>query len=426
MSLLLLFSIFFLLYLLFIWKASYVYPILYLFVFVYFVQYIFSVHLIYEVYPVLRKQMPIREDQLFNYAIPALLCLFGGVFIFNKDVRVKEVLKNVDVRNAVLLGHLLLSISYFFDLLGFLNVPGVKSIISFTYYLKYIGVMSYLFSPKKINYALIAFVYLGLFFEAFRGGVFIDLFVWSAYMFLLVSIKFNFSVLLRASFIFIALPIIVVVQSVKQEYREQTWSGKRERGVEVFQDLAEKKQEKENDPYAKSKGVVRTVGRLNQGWHLGLVLRWVPRNQPFSGGDDMLGDIKGTILPRIFFPEKKEIGSQDKFYKYTGHKLSKITAMTIGVLGDFYINFGRTGSFIGLFIFGAVIARLLYFFMRKHVLTDPINIIWIPFLFSYLVRANNDFYVVINSFVKGYLIFLFITFLRKQLWPAPVVRNLSQ
>ena len=370
--------------------------------------------------------MPIKQEQLFEYVIPALLCLFAGVFVFNKDVDVTNLFAKIDRKRAATLGHLLLVISYFFDLLLFLGVPGIQSIVSFTYYLKFIGSMCYLFAPSTTHYLLIAVVYLGLILEALRGGVFIDFFVWSTYFFLVISLKYNFSLKIRTAFIFIAIPLIVLVQSVKKEYREATWTGKRESGAGLFKELAEKKQNREDDPFGKSEGVIRTVGRLNQGWHLGLVLRWVPRNEEFANGADMLGDIEGTVLPRIFFPEKKIIGSQDKFYKYTGHKLRKSTSMTIGVIGDFYINYGRIGSFIGLFIFGAIIARMLYFFMRKHVLTDPVNIIWIPFLFSYLVRANNDFYVVINSFVKGYLIFLFINFLRKQLWPTPGVRNLSQ
>ena len=143
--------------------------------------------------------------------------------------------------------------------------------------------------------------------------------------------------------------------------------------------------------------MINTVGRLNQGWHLGMVLKRVPAKEPFSYGEDLLSDLEGIILPRIFYPDKKIIGSQDKFEKFTGHTLVGGTSMTIGVLGDFYINFGRWGSFIGLFIFGAIMARSFYWFIKKYVVTDPINIVWLPFLFSYLVRANNDFYIVANN-----------------------------
>ncbi len=411
------FAMFFLLYFLFIWKAGKIYPIVYLFLFVYFVQYVFSVYLIYNEYPVLRREMPISQDRLFEYTLPALLFLFGGVFLFNKDVPLLDLFKRVNKMQAVRLGHLLVIFSYLFDFLPVLGVPGINSILSFTYYLKFIGAMCYLFAPSTLNYILVAVVYVDLANTALRGGVFIDFFVWCTYLFLLFSLQQNLSLKIRAAFIVLAVPLLVIVQSVKDEYRSATWSGKRETGIGYFSELAEKKQAKETDPFAKSEGVVKTVGRLNQGWHLGKVLKWVPKREDFSDGEDMLGDIEGTLLPRVLFPTKKFIGSQDKFHKYTGYRLIGTTSMTIGVLGDFYINYGYWGSMVGLFIFGALISRLFFLFMRKYVIPDPVNIVWIPFLFSYLMRANNDFYIVFNNLVKGFLIFLFISFLRKQFWP---------
>ncbi|MFM9840736.1 MAG: hypothetical protein ACKVOQ_20890 [Cyclobacteriaceae bacterium] len=379
--------------------------------------------MIYNEYEVLRRQMPIGEQELFDYVIPALLFLFAGVFIFNRDIPILECLKRIDRKDAANLGHLLVSVSLIFDGLDFLNIPGVHSIHSFTYYLKFSGAMCYFFAPSTPNYAVLFFVFLSLVQHALYGGVFIDFFMWSTYLFIIVSLRYELSFKIRLSFILLAAPVLIIVQSVKSEYREATWNGKRETGIGLVKDLAQKKQEKENDPFERSDGVVRTVGRLNQGWHLGKVLRWVPKHEPFSGGDDILGDIEGTVLPRIFFPDKKIIGSQEKFYRYTGHKLTLGTSMTIGVLGDFYVNFGRWGSFFMLFVFGAFAARALHFFVRKYVLTDPINVIWIPYLFSYLVRANNDFYIVFNNLVKGFLIFLFINYVRRQIWPSKVPVN---
>jgi hypothetical protein len=378
------------------------------------VQYIFSVYLIYNVYPVLAEQMTIKQDVLFSYLIPALLSLFAGVFAFNKDIKISNIFSKIDRKQAVDLGNLLIGVSLFFDVLP---LPGIKSIVSFTYYLKYIGVMCFLFAPSGRNYSVIAIIYLLLVREALQGGIFIDFFMWSTYLFLIVSLRYEFSLRLRALFIVLAVPLLILIQSVKYEYRKATWSGKRETGVELITELAVEKEKQRDDPFNQSEGVVRTVGRLNQGWHLGMVLRWVPSHESFSNGEDFLGDVGAAILPRFFFPNKKMGGSQDKFYKYTGRKLTKTTSMTIGVLGDFYINFGREGSFLALFIFGAVVSRLVYFFIRKYVLPDPINVIWIPFLFSYLVRANNDFYFVFNNLSKGFLIFIAINYLRKQLWP---------
>jgi hypothetical protein len=214
-----------------------------------------------------------------------------------------------------------------------------------------------------------------------------------------------------------AAPVLVLVQNVKTEYREATWEKDREGGVSLFEKIAtERTKRDENKPLLKREGVMRTIARLNQGWHLGLTLRRVPAFQPFVNGEEMLGDIAASVTPRLFFPNKKEIHSNEKFRKYTGYKLSKDTSMTIGVLGDFYINFGKWGSFIALFIFGAAIARFLHYFQTKYVLTDPINIVWIPFLLNFLIRADNEFYTIFNCMVKGFLIFLFVLYVERNYW----------
>ncbi len=415
---------FVLIYFLLIWKAGKIFSILYLFLFVYFLQYIFSTYLIYNEYDVLRVQMPIKQEQYFTYALPACLFLFAGVFLFNRDVSITSLVRRIDSRLALRMGYLLLIISYTIDFIAFVGItPSLTSIFSFTTYLKYLAAFCFLFTASKLNYAWIVVIYMQLAFSVLQGGVFIDFFVWSTYLFFLASVKFNFSFWLRASFILIAAPILILIQGVKKEYRTATWINQKEASLTLLTELAIEKNKKNADlPFSQSDGVISTVGRLSQGWHLGLTLKRVPKVVPLSDGQELLSDVTSSLLPRVLFPEKKTVGSQEKFYKYTGHKLSETTAMTIGVVGDFYINFGRWGSYLALFIFGAVVAKLLYYFITRYVLPDPINIIWVPFILSYLIRANNDFYMVFNCLFKGFLIFLFVNYLRKQLWPARLVK----
>ncbi len=418
MNVAIIFLIFLLIYLLLIWKAGKTFPIVYLFLFTYFLQYIFSTYLIYNVYDVLRRQMEITQERYFDYAIPALLSLFAGLFIFNRDVKIREPIRRIDPVHAARLGYLLLVISILFDVICAI-LPALNSVLSFTSYLKFLAAFCFLFSSSQLNYALIVVIFSQLGLKVLGGGVFIEFFIWCTYLFFLVSLKFEFNFYLRFSFILIAAPIVLLIQGIKSEYRQATWIKNRESGVDLFVELAEKQRKQDiNKPFSQSYAVVSTVGRLSQGWHLGLTLKHVPAKVPFAEGEDFLTDISSSILPRVIFTDKKTVGSQDKFGKYTGHKLRGSTSMTIGILGDFYINFGFWGSIFALFILGALIARLLYYFSIYYVRKDPLNIIWVPYLLSYLVRANNDFYMVFNSLTKGFLIFLFINFVRKSLWPT--------
>lgn len=411
------------LYFLFVWKGGKVFPLMYLFLFIYFIQYIFSVYLSYNEYNVLRQQMVTSEKQLFEYLVPAMCFLFAGVFLFNKDIAVNHLWDKIDPNEATRLGHFLVAFSFFCDIFSFIGLPGFSAIVSFTYFIRFSGAMCYLFAPNLLNLSLMGVLYSLLLISAVQGGVFVDFFVWAAYLFLIFAMKFNWSFKARSSFILLAVPVLVVIQLVKSEYRAATWTGKKESGLGLITELAEKNQEKENQFSYQSSGVMKTVGRLNQGWHLGLVLRHVPRHQPFLEGQDMITDLQGIVLPRVLLPDKKIIGSQEKFRKFTGQKLRGRTSMTIGVFGDFYVNFGWWGSLVAAFFFGAFIALSFRWFMIKYVLPDPLNIVWVPFLFTYLVRANNDFYIVMNHLFKGYLIFLFANYLRHQFWPQTKIAS---
>jgi len=406
------FLIFTFLYLLLMWKSGKIYPILHLFLFVYFIQYIFSTYLIYNIYDSLKSYMEINQDDYFGYTVPAMLSLFAGVFLFNKDIDIRKAISRIDTQQAMRLGYILIVISFVFEIFP------VSGLSSFTRYLKYSGAFCLLFANARVHIVTIVILYIYLLFEALSGGIFIDFFVLSTYLFFFIVLKYDLSFTLRLSFILVAAPVLILVQSVKREYRQATWGEGRQAGTELFTELAKKKASKDKlKPFYESDGTIRTVSRLTQGWHLGLTLKWVPTREPFSSGEELLSDVTSSLLPRAIFKNKKLVGSQDKFLKYTGHILHNETSMTIGVLGDFYINFGWVGSLIALFIFGAFLSKFLYYFITRHVIPNPINIVWIPFLFNYLMRANNDFYMVFNCLLKGFVIFYVVMYIERRFWP---------
>jgi len=413
------YGLFLLIYYLLIRKSNKTYPLIYLFFFTYFLQYLFSTYLIYHVYDELRGQMEISSEAYFGYANLAIIFLFAGVLVANKDFEIASQLDRINPEAAKRFAYLLIGVSFSFDLLGFV-VPILQSVLSFTHFLKYVAAFCFLFSNTRYRYIWIALLYIQLFMIGLQGGVFIGFFVWSTYLFFFIALKFRFSLWLRFFFIFIAAPILIVVQGIKEQYRHATWVEKKDANIDLFTELAIKENERNVDvSFFHTAGFISTVGRLSEGWHLGLTLKHVPKREPIANGQDMWEDVAASFIPRFLFQDKKEIGSQAKFLKYTGRKLHGNTSMTIGVLGDFYVNYGVWGSYVGLFIFGMVISICLRFFLFRYVRTDPINIIWVPYLFNYLLTANNDFYSVINCIIKGFLVFLFVKYLRTQLWPAP-------
>ena len=408
--------LFFGFYFLLISKAGKTFPIAYLFMFSYYVQYIFSTFLIYNNFDALRNYMKINQEIYFGYALPAFFALCAGVIVFSKKFNFSSCMEKINPQQAYRVGIVSILVSFTFD---FIQISGLSS---FTEYLKYTGALFLLFSNYRFKYVVILAIYLLLIITVLEETIFINLFIWSTYLFFMISLKWKFSFFTRTSFVVLAIPILVLVQSVKREYRMMAWRGREAAGLELFSELAKEKQEKGRGlSFWESQGVVRTVGRLTQGWHLGLVLRWVPLKTPYDNGKELISDIGSSLLPRLLFHDKKVVGGKEKFKKFTGHTLWNGTSMTIGVIGDFYANFGRIGSLVGLFFLGALISIFLNYFSKNFIEPNPIDIAWLPFIFNYLMRANNDFYMVFNGFLKGILIMFFIKYLVKRIWPEPLL-----
>ena len=405
-----------------IYKSGKTYPILILFAITYFVQYIVAPYFFYFHYPAGLKVMTVSADTYFSFVIPALIFLFAGVYFFSiRKGLVIDFRHKIDPVQAGRYGWFLIALSFFFDFVAFLKIPFLLPLVSFTIYLKYVGCFCLVFTRSKVAILAIVLIYARLMIGVLAIGVFVDFFIWSAYLFLFVVLEYKFSFAMRLFAFLMIIPIITTVQGVKKEYREVVWSEKEEGSLELLLELSEAQRAETNptENYFQSSTFLRTIGRLNQGWHLSMTLNHVPRHQPIVNGEELFTDITASLVPRFLAAEKKKVNDKEKFEKYTGHHIYGNTAMSIGVLGDFYINFGYWGAFIALFFLGVFVALVLKYFMRKFVLPNPMYLVWIPFLFSYLIRANNEFYIFFNNLVKGLILFFLIDFIFRRLFPQP-------
>jgi hypothetical protein len=209
-----------------------------------------------------------------------------------------------------------------------------------------------------------------------------------------------------------------VYQSVKLEYRSLIWEEDKswqsdvswQERVAILSDLISIDSffaAFETD-ISSNESVIQTVHRLNQGWQTSMVLSHVPRNVPFEKGSALKVDLLSSVMPRFLLPGKRVVNDPDRFNYYTGYILNDQTSMSIGVLGDFYINFGIKGTYVCMFVFGFLMARFLGWFYKKFVYNNPINLIWLPFIFSYFIRPGNEFYMVFNHMVKALIVFLIV------------------
>jgi hypothetical protein len=223
---------------------------------------------------------------------------------------------------------------------------------------------------------------------------------------------------MKVSITVIGLLFITIYQGIKEDYRELVWENEdsTEEKIDYLSELITFKSIMDafNADIGDNDSVIQTIHRLNQGWQTSMTMYQVPAIVPFEEGKALMDDVVSSIFPRFVYPDIRVVNDYKRFNHYTGYNLNKDTSMSIGVIGDIYINFGFYRSIIFLFFLGMFFSKVSLWFYKRFIITNPINLIWLPFLFSYLIRPGNEFYMVLNHLIKALIIFYII---RKIVYP---------
>lgn len=108
-----------------------------------------------------------------------------------------------------------------------------------------------------------------------------------------------------------------------------------------------------------SYSIERTAARLSSGGFFGLVLARVPTVVPHAHGQLLWGAIEHVTHPRFLFPDKPDLGTGSEIANlYAGLDVREGTSVSIGYLGEFYVDFGIPGMFVPVLALGVLIGLL--------------------------------------------------------------------
>lgn len=374
--------------------------------------------------------MDVNEDSYMDFVFAGVLFFLAGIFIpiNRKKIEIHQLINNLSINKTHngKIGIALVIIGYASTFIG----SFFPSTLNFFFYLlenfKYIGVFYLLFSNNRFKYLWLIAVYGYLAYETVAGGIFVNLFIWGLLLAIILAFQHKLKLISKLLLFAAGIYIAFFVQSFKKEYREVIWEDQKK--AYTIKEEGESKQKVFLDMAAERAGNTEAlyeydnfnnfISRLNQGWILTRVLKHVPAYEDFTGGETLKNDIRASIIPRIFDPGKTVAGGEqgrEKFARFTGRYLVKGTRMTIGVLGDAYVNFGFTGGIIFMFIFGFFLNLVLYWIYSLSK-TYPTLILWIPFIFFYAMRAGNEFIVILNFITKSsFVVFLLFILYKKHL-----------
>jgi hypothetical protein len=92
--------------------------------------------------------------------------------------------------------------------------------------------------------------------------------------------------------------------------------------------------------------------RLNYNWLVGAAISHLQMTKGFGNGETLWMSVL-TLIPRVVWPDKPiRAGSMDFVTRYAGVIVPENTSFGMGLIFEFYVNYGEYGVFIGMLIMG--------------------------------------------------------------------------
>jgi hypothetical protein len=356
--------------------------------------------------------MPEGDPQdYFVYAIPGVIAFGLGLFVFKNKLNFRGLKEFFYIhqhtfrigKQLIIIGYVAVplqllmpgSIAYFFNIIS-----------SFTY----IGGLMILFSNlnrgKKILWISIA--YFVVVKDALGAGIFFMTIVWFAFLFMYMLVYNHWKFTLRLSLFSIGLVTVLILDSAKNDYREIVWLENNQLSLteRVFLISGLLAENANVGDFFSEKNVSGRITRANQGALVTWVMNHVPQEVPHANGQTIIRALEGAIFPRFIRPNKIEAGGKENFETYTG-RILRGTSMNISLLGEGWANFGYFGGI--LFMFGVgFFYSLAYRWFSNFILKYPLYFFFIPLVFLYTIKAEDDLVTPLNHLVKT--VFVLIPF----------------
>lgn len=163
-------------------------------------------------------------------------------------------------------------------------------------------------------------------------------------------------------------------------------------------------------------GVADLFSRLSYIDFLARTTQRVPAAVPHELGGRSFGAIRHVLVPRLIYPSKPPL-EHDTYVttRYTGihFLLATQTSVSIGYLGELYIDFGYVGALIAVLSIGLLVGWQFRFILRQK---GPL-IINLPLAFLMITPILLFERALVKTFAPIILVFVLVLVLQK--WVAP-------
>ncbi|GAB3710015.1 hypothetical protein GCM10027592_46650 [Spirosoma flavus] len=365
----------------------------------------------YWVFPV---SMPIESNAYFRYALPAYVAFVVGLNWSQPASTTRPHYVYIQAVTTYLQDKQQASLILFFiGLGGFavkMIVPAAPTFVGLLpSHCLFISLLYAYYSRSPLFLFISAVALLVVSTYTIQQGMFGDLFLWTILITLLVTAGIQYRINARQKAVFVALAFVtlLVIQSIKVEYRLNTWGHQRSErsgnaGLmgELITDRLANPEKVLNIQHLFSAFI-----RFNQGLLIGSAMAKVPVHENFANGEVLLSFLF-PLVPRFIWTDKPQTGGYENIRRFTSLPQNENTSMNLSPLGEGYVNFGFGGILFSL-MWGRLLGYVFQFLIRLSE-KIPSVILWIPALFFGCLTMETDILSVWGSLLN---VSMFISFL---------------
>ena len=363
-----------------------------------------------------KYKMYVDESTYMSFVVPAILVFWFGANITKPKSNLESIKRQI---TQILADHPMFPYTLIIAgaILPFSAdlFPGSLGFVFFLLsMLKYIGVIYLIHSTQRFRWLVFFGV---LFFTAaasIGAGMFHDLILWSMLLFTFLAKEWKMSFPAKMIAAVIGILFAMTIQSVKLQYRMETWGGQYEGNKTLLFISMAANDWKTGEVFLPKQDVHMKV-RLNQGWIISSVMYNVPAYVPYAQGSTIKDAIVNSAIPRIFYPDKPIAGGRENFRKFTGLTLDDNTSMGISIAGEGYANFGWIGGIVFMFLWGLFI-NWFWRSLERWSKFFPTLLVWSPILFLQVVKAETEFGVVLNHLIKSSVVVFGVVWGIRMIW----------
>lgn len=354
--------------------------------------------------------MPIESNDYFSFVLPATIAMWVGLKLkFKKtefDLHPQKYLTNLKqvLVGRSRIGFILITVGVISGFIYLIIPAALKQVAYFGRQLSYVGMFYIYFSDSSKKKSILIGMFTLVLLQSIASGMFGELIYLSLLSMILIALNIRIRFWIKLVTGVAGLFFVLLIQNLKNEYRAIAW--KTGSDPALFARLAVRNITDPSSMFEANK-MFRTATRMNQGWLIAKTMYYVPRKISYAEGETIGATVLSIIVPRIFWPDKREVGGAYNLKRFWGYKL-KGYSMDIGAIGEGYGNFGAAGGIVFMFFYGLLFNMILRTLLKKTQ-THPTYLCWLPLLFVSSVVVETDMLNTINSLLKG-LVFMWFVF----------------